>query len=178
LNHSAFERLFQIFIDFHLMNMWSCRFYIHQEFSAELSTEPGKLHPLKCDVTKENDVVSSFAWVKENLGGVDILINNAGIFNEILLQGMYHIYTLTGNVSFLAWRRLLWQWKFYCIRVWLFLDIFVFDMETFTPERLVFCMNIIWSVTPLERRRENYKTVSSSHQKQLRMLSIMLHSHS
>ncbi|XP_023719731.1 farnesol dehydrogenase isoform X1 [Cryptotermes secundus] len=57
-----------------------------EEFSAELSTAPGKLHPLKCDITKENDIISSFAWVKENLGGVDILINNAGVFNEILLH--------------------------------------------------------------------------------------------
>lgn len=80
----------------------SFRVYILQEFSAELSTAPGKLHPLKCDVTKENDVISSFAWVKENLGGVDILINNAGVFNEILLHGMCHIYTITGNVCFRA----------------------------------------------------------------------------
>jgi NAD(P)-dependent dehydrogenase (short-subunit alcohol dehydrogenase family) len=74
--------------------------YIHQELSAELSTAPGKLHPLKCDVSKENDVIASFAWVKENLGGVDILINNAGIFNEVLLHGMYHISASKGNDPF------------------------------------------------------------------------------
>jgi NAD(P)-dependent dehydrogenase (short-subunit alcohol dehydrogenase family) len=65
-----------------------CTVYIHQEFSAELSTAPGKLYPLKCDITKENDVLFTFTWVKKQLGGVDILINNAGVFNEILLQGM------------------------------------------------------------------------------------------
>lgn len=40
---------------------------------------PGTLHAFKCDVAKEEDVVAAFEWVREQFGGVDILINNAGV---------------------------------------------------------------------------------------------------
>jgi NAD(P)-dependent dehydrogenase (short-subunit alcohol dehydrogenase family) len=46
--------------------------------SKTLKTAPGKLYPVKCDVTNETDVKEAFKWIKSNLGGVDILINNAG----------------------------------------------------------------------------------------------------
>jgi NADP+-dependent farnesol dehydrogenase len=51
-----------------------------------LRSEPGKLHPLKCDVSKESDIKEAFKWVKSNLGVVDILINNAGVcdFNTLI----------------------------------------------------------------------------------------------
>lgn len=39
----------------------------------------GKLHSFKCDVTKEEDIKNAFKWVETNVGGADILINNAGI---------------------------------------------------------------------------------------------------
>ncbi|KAK7864248.1 hypothetical protein R5R35_009515 [Gryllus longicercus] len=41
--------------------------------------KPGQLHCIKCDVTKEEDIIAAFKWVKENTNGVDILINNAGV---------------------------------------------------------------------------------------------------
>lgn len=37
------------------------------------------LHPVKCDVSKEEDIVRTFESIIEEFGGVDILINNAGI---------------------------------------------------------------------------------------------------
>ncbi|XP_067014718.2 dehydrogenase/reductase SDR family member 11 isoform X1 [Anabrus simplex] len=40
---------------------------------------PGKLYAKKCDVGKEEDILALFKWIKETLGGVDILINNAAI---------------------------------------------------------------------------------------------------
>ncbi|KAJ9585022.1 hypothetical protein L9F63_020632, partial [Diploptera punctata] len=49
-----------------------------KEQSTALRSEKGKLYGVKCDVTKEEDVKEAFKWVKSNLGGVDILINNAG----------------------------------------------------------------------------------------------------
>lgn len=39
----------------------------------------GSLHSFKCDVQSEDDVVAAFAWIVQRFGGVDVLINNAGI---------------------------------------------------------------------------------------------------
>uniref|UniRef100_A0A6M2DI26 Putative dehydrogenase n=1 Tax=Xenopsylla cheopis TaxID=163159 RepID=A0A6M2DI26_XENCH len=50
----------------------------------------GKFYPIKCDVSKEQDILDTFSWVKKNLGGVDVLVNNAGIVRTNML-------TSTGN---------------------------------------------------------------------------------
>jgi NADP+-dependent farnesol dehydrogenase len=52
-----------------------------------LESAPGKLYPLKCDVTKETDVKDAFNWVKHNLGGADIHVNNAGVASSHTLVG-------------------------------------------------------------------------------------------
>ncbi|PSN44170.1 Farnesol dehydrogenase [Blattella germanica] len=52
---------------------------VERELSKSLKSEKGELHPLKCDVTKEGDIKEAFQWVKANLGGVDIMINNAAV---------------------------------------------------------------------------------------------------
>lgn len=48
-----------------------------KQLEGSLQSESGKLYALKCDITKEEDIKEAFKWVKDNLGGVDILINNA-----------------------------------------------------------------------------------------------------
>ncbi|XP_067014721.2 farnesol dehydrogenase [Anabrus simplex] len=45
----------------------------------ETRAKPGKLYAKKCDVSKEEDILALFKWIKETLGGVDILINNAAL---------------------------------------------------------------------------------------------------
>jgi NADP+-dependent farnesol dehydrogenase len=57
-----------------------------QELVKSLKSAPGKLYPLKCDVSKESDVKEAFKWVKSNLGGISILVNNAGVcdFNTLI----------------------------------------------------------------------------------------------
>jgi NADP+-dependent farnesol dehydrogenase len=60
---------------------------LFQELSGNLKTTPGKLYAVKCDVTKEADVKDAFKWIKSNLGGVDILINNAGADSSNTLIG-------------------------------------------------------------------------------------------
>lgn len=43
------------------------------------ATSKGSLVSFKCDVSKESEVLAAFAWVIKEFGGVDVLINNAGI---------------------------------------------------------------------------------------------------
>jgi NAD(P)-dependent dehydrogenase (short-subunit alcohol dehydrogenase family) len=52
---------------------------VFQELSKTLKSEKGKLYAVKCDVSNESDVQAAFKWVKDNLGGVDILVNNAAV---------------------------------------------------------------------------------------------------
>lgn len=54
-----------------------------------LKDSSGKLHPVECDVTKEENVIAAFAWVKDNLGPINVLVNNAGITEESSLTGGY-----------------------------------------------------------------------------------------
>jgi NAD(P)-dependent dehydrogenase (short-subunit alcohol dehydrogenase family) len=66
-----------------------------QTLEKSLKSEKGKLYPLNCDVTKESEVTEAFKWIKSNLGGVDILINNAGVgsFNHLIgtVQAYIHV---------------------------------------------------------------------------------------
>lgn len=48
------------------------------ELSKKLENKSGKLYSVKTDITKEEDILNAFQWVKNNLGPVHILINNAG----------------------------------------------------------------------------------------------------
>lgn len=54
--------------------------------SNSLRSSQGKLYPLKCDVRKESDIKEAFKWVKSNLGGTDIHVNNAGVadYNNLI----------------------------------------------------------------------------------------------
>lgn len=57
----------------------------------------GTLYALKADVSKEEDIVAAFKWVKNNLGGVDVLINNAGIIGKSTLHGKRHTVLIFHN---------------------------------------------------------------------------------
>ncbi|XP_063233756.1 farnesol dehydrogenase-like isoform X2 [Bacillus rossius redtenbacheri] len=52
-----------------------------QELGASLDGAPGQLHAVPCDLTREEDILAAFQWVDANLGGVDVLVNNAGILH-------------------------------------------------------------------------------------------------
>ena len=44
--------------------------------------------PVKCDVAKEDEVKSMFALAKDEFGGVDVCVNNAGLAHDApLLSG-------------------------------------------------------------------------------------------
>ncbi|XP_077288846.1 farnesol dehydrogenase-like [Arctopsyche grandis] len=47
----------------------------------ELSSKTkGRLCPYKCDLTKEDDIKRAFEWIERTFGGVDVIINNAGVY--------------------------------------------------------------------------------------------------
>ncbi|KAL5292289.1 DHRS11.2 family protein [Megaselia abdita] len=48
-----------------------------------------RIHPMKCDVTKESDVIKAFKWVNENLDGTHVLVNSAGFADQMELTGKY-----------------------------------------------------------------------------------------
>lgn len=56
---------------------------IHEERGKEtlaaLRALGATAHSLRCDVTKEEDLEAAAAWLKANWGGVDIVVNNAGV---------------------------------------------------------------------------------------------------
>ncbi|KAK5641809.1 hypothetical protein RI129_010356 [Pyrocoelia pectoralis] len=44
----------------------------------DLNGRKGEFHSLTTDVAVEDEVITAFRWIEENLGGVSILVNNAG----------------------------------------------------------------------------------------------------
>ena len=55
--------------------------------AEEVKGEKGTLIPIKCDLTKDEEVLAMFAKIKEDLGGVDVCINNAGFTHPKSLLG-------------------------------------------------------------------------------------------
>ncbi|XP_046748681.1 farnesol dehydrogenase-like [Diprion similis] len=56
-----------------------------EKLGEELRDAKGKLYAMKCDVSKEEEILAVFEWIKENLGGVDVLVNNAGLMHAASL---------------------------------------------------------------------------------------------
>ncbi|KAK3927699.1 Farnesol dehydrogenase [Frankliniella fusca] len=50
-----------------------------QALAAKLAGQPGRLEPLQGDVSTTEGVKRVFKWVDDNLGGISVLVNNAGI---------------------------------------------------------------------------------------------------
>ncbi|XP_019855960.1 PREDICTED: dehydrogenase/reductase SDR family member 11-like isoform X4 [Amphimedon queenslandica] len=57
----------------------------------------GKLVGMKCDVTNEDDIKSVFSYAKDQFGGIDVCVNNAGLSHSSSL--------LTGDTK--EWRNML-----------------------------------------------------------------------
>ncbi|XP_048762545.2 dehydrogenase/reductase SDR family member 11-like [Ostrea edulis] len=83
----------------HGMKVVGCAENVKQieEIQNELKSEKGQYIPMKCDVTKEDEILAMFERIQTELGGVDIFINNAGLAHCAPL--------LSGNTA--DWRHML-----------------------------------------------------------------------
>lgn len=45
----------------------------------------GQLNAVECDITSEQSVNQAFTWIEKTLGGIDLLVNNAGFLSKLLL---------------------------------------------------------------------------------------------
>ena len=78
-----------------------------QTLSQELSPTGGKVVAIKCDVSKEEDILSMMSAIKSQFGGADICINNAGLGHyATLLDGssamwkeMFEVYHINKGVA-------------------------------------------------------------------------------
>uniref|UniRef100_A0A3Q4HTB8 Dehydrogenase/reductase SDR family member 11 n=1 Tax=Neolamprologus brichardi TaxID=32507 RepID=A0A3Q4HTB8_NEOBR len=76
-----------------------------QKLAAECQSagHPGVLVPFKCDLSKEEEILSMFAAIKEQHKGVDVCINNAGLAHlEALLNGKTSAWKNMWDVNVLA----------------------------------------------------------------------------
>ena len=58
-------------------------FILLQETAYKLSNiGPGSVIPIRCDVTKEDEILAMFEEINKKHGGVDVLVNNAGVSHD------------------------------------------------------------------------------------------------
>lgn len=63
----------------------------------------GKLYAKKCDITQEDQIVETFAWIKNNIGPVNIIINNAGfIYRQTIIDGSFETWQQIVNTRLLG----------------------------------------------------------------------------
>ncbi|XP_062550505.1 farnesol dehydrogenase-like [Armigeres subalbatus] len=55
-----------------------------EALKANLPVEAvARLHAFKCDVSKEKHILEAFKFVENTFGGVDMLVNNAGVYQKV-----------------------------------------------------------------------------------------------
>uniref|UniRef100_A0A182Y748 Dehydrogenase n=1 Tax=Anopheles stephensi TaxID=30069 RepID=A0A182Y748_ANOST len=76
------------------------------ELVTVLSTQvtgTGKIYAKKCDVSSETEIMETLSWIRREFGGVDVLINNAGIYRyHFITQSETSDFRDTFNVNVLA----------------------------------------------------------------------------
>lgn len=73
------------------------------ELQKEVTSDTGKIHAVKADVTVEEDVLNAFKWAEDNLEKVDFLINNAGmVVVGSTFDGNVEDWMRTTNTNFIS----------------------------------------------------------------------------
>lgn len=49
-----------------------------EQLRLSLFGAEGQLNAVECDITNEDSVKRAFQWIEKTLGGIDLLVNNAG----------------------------------------------------------------------------------------------------
>lgn len=49
------------------------------------------MYPMKTDLRKEEEILAAFTWADSELGGADVLVNNAGLYVSDYLAGQYKV---------------------------------------------------------------------------------------
>jgi len=69
----------------------------------EKNNYTGRFYPLVCDLTDENDILNAFKWIDENIGGINFMINNAGIIRiSSILSGSTEYWQELINCNIIA----------------------------------------------------------------------------
>ncbi|KAJ8926283.1 hypothetical protein NQ314_021360 [Rhamnusium bicolor] len=68
-----------------------------EELAEKLADKSGNLYAVKADMTNEDDILQAFEWIKENVGPVHILVNNAGLGCKTTI--------INGDIS--SWKKVL-----------------------------------------------------------------------
>lgn len=70
-----------------------------EELKIELKNVSGEIHSHQCDITSEESIKTTFNWIIEKFGGINILINNAGIFRYTSLLDENNGQSITDTVN-------------------------------------------------------------------------------
>lgn len=74
-----------------------------EEHARKLEVRKGSYYPIKCDMSEEDEILTSLAYIKENLGPIHVLINNAGKANlATLIDGDTDMWRDVLNVNVLG----------------------------------------------------------------------------
>ncbi|KAJ8921538.1 hypothetical protein NQ315_003158 [Exocentrus adspersus] len=50
-----------------------------EDMAKRASNQKGKIFPIQTDISSETDILNAFSWIKNNLGPIHILVNNAAV---------------------------------------------------------------------------------------------------
>lgn len=67
------------------------RFLLYfQELKESLDGKNERLYPMQVNLCHEEEIQRVFQWAEETIGGIDVLVNNAGVSGQKSLLGKWN----------------------------------------------------------------------------------------